>query len=840
MEYRDRMRLISQTSRELRTFNRDVKELVDDKLKKMLRERRVNTQGPRAVLEERLLRSELRKTLPYEDVPWYPEYDEEGGQDMPFIEAGVLSELEEKARLQTKKKRGTKASRAEEVGEGEMASSSKEASLEKLTSSAIQTPTALPVTITTTTITVTTSSRPISHAAPFTGLSSVSQLLADTRVSPLPENYDLLSGDFSRGTMETQPSMRNNPPARAFTPAQSPRSTVLTPQVSGALPKDRRQRTLLAIIESEDEAEKRDHREPSRAETSELRTRRYKDYQEEQGELATAREVRKNHQERTRRKGAKIAKEIDKRENRSTMTRKKKKTKRISKRRVETSSESEDWDDADTESSSTEESDEDSERSSTESSTESNDRSDDRLSESVDSSEDDDERGYSRRRDEKEECDRRRKEQKERKRRQHRRAEKRRQKEVRATKVLDLLKKWDLKFTGEKKESPENFINRLDDCRQSNNVSSRDLWRALPGILDRSAGQWFRTIRDDIESWSQFRKAFRRKYVPELRKEDIWRELRARTQNRGEDILTYISNIKFIISHFREAPSQKHQVKIAKDNLLPEYRRYMLGKTVQNFASLEKYGRQLERQKELDQRNAPPPTKEKSKIPDSVFESPAKPAKVAAVTAKISGSSGEEEKRKDKSRPEMQRASKPKKKSTGDKSKQEDTAKVSAAAQIAPPTRTQQYAELRRPYSQVGREPATSSQAPEQRKEWQPRQTTFERQRPPSPRAQEFRQRAGQNWNQPTAFLGVCFNCQDVGHRAAECPRSTCFVCRQTGHRAAACPSRAYTNTREHCQVCGRAGYVFKNCPNCAQFRELVGNGVAGAQNSPLPPAARQ
>ena len=91
-------------------------------------------------------------------------------------------------------------------------------------------------------------------------------------------------------------------------------------------------------------------------------------------------------------------------------------------------------------------------------------------------------------------------------------------------------------------------------------------------------------------------------------------------------------------------------------------------------------------------------------------------------------------------------------------------------------------------------------------------------------------------WRQPTAFLGVCFNCQDVGHRAAECPRTVCFTCHQPGHRASMCPSRQPQESRDRCQVCDKPGYVFKNCPSCRQFRESMGNGAAGAQSSPLPP----
>ena len=39
-------------------------------------------------------------------------------------------------------------------------------------------------------------------------------------------------------------------------------------------------------------------------------------------------------------------------------------------------------------------------------------------------------------------------------------------------------------------------------------------------------------------------------------------------------------------------------------------------------------------------------------------------------------------------------------------------------------------------------------------------------------------------------FVGPCFVCQLVGHRAADCPKRRCYLCGQTGHMARTCPSR--------------------------------------------------
>ena len=82
--YQRQLRAMLQSSRDARLFHRDVKEMADDKLKQALTDRNINNQGHRIAMEERLLRSEWRKKHPYDDVPWYPEFDELGGGDIPL------------------------------------------------------------------------------------------------------------------------------------------------------------------------------------------------------------------------------------------------------------------------------------------------------------------------------------------------------------------------------------------------------------------------------------------------------------------------------------------------------------------------------------------------------------------------------------------------------------------------------------------------------------------------------------------------------------------------------------------------------------------------------------
>ena len=71
---------------------------------------------------------------------------------------------------------------------------------------------------------------------------------------------------------------------------------------------------------------------------------------------------------------------------------------------------------------------------------------------------------------------------------------------------------WGFKFSGYRSDGSVNaFLERVEECRMARGVSEIELLNSIVELLEGSALIWFRSVRNQIQTWSEF--------VARLRKE---------------------------------------------------------------------------------------------------------------------------------------------------------------------------------------------------------------------------------------------------------------------------------------------------------------------------------
>ncbi|CAB0039529.1 unnamed protein product [Trichogramma brassicae] len=159
-----------------------------------------------------------------------------------------------------------------------------------------------------------------------------------------------------------------------------------------------------------------------------------------------------------------------------------------------------------------------------------------------------------------------------------------------------MLRDTGLTFSGAKdKLGAETFLARLERYRTKGAIPQEDMLFAVDALLVGEAQVWYESVEHKLHSWQDFERRFRRSFANQATPEELLTELRRRTQGKGEDINTYLTNFRYLCSRFREPLPYENQVAIAFRGIRPEYRNFIAHREISSFKELEKAGKEYEK-----------------------------------------------------------------------------------------------------------------------------------------------------------------------------------------------------------------------------------------------------
>lgn len=166
------------------------------------------------------------------------------------------------------------------------------------------------------------------------------------------------------------------------------------------------------------------------------------------------------------------------------------------------------------------------------------------------------------------------------------------------------ISRWNLKFNG--RTSVNDFLERVEEIRNSRKISKSDLLRFAPELLTHEALLWYRTRQ--FETWDDLCQQLKEAFRPYDYEFSLWDEIRHRTQGSQEKVLTFITAMENLFRKLEQPLMEKNRVEIMRRNLLPHIQTQIALQKIESTTELTKLARAVEETEWRTKRFTPPPT----------------------------------------------------------------------------------------------------------------------------------------------------------------------------------------------------------------------------------------
>ncbi|KAK3928367.1 Activity-regulated cytoskeleton associated protein 2 [Frankliniella fusca] len=158
------------------------------------------------------------------------------------------------------------------------------------------------------------------------------------------------------------------------------------------------------------------------------------------------------------------------------------------------------------------------------------------------------------------------------------------------------FQKWGLNFSGAENVSVLSFILDAEEKAESRGLDLNCLVRGAPEFFTGRAKVWFRTVKDQIDSWGEMKNLLRTEFLPLNYSDNLWEEVRGRLQGEQESIGCYIANMLSLFERLALMGPIKEEIKlnIILKNLASFYVKGLVSQKVLSISHLKLLGRELE------------------------------------------------------------------------------------------------------------------------------------------------------------------------------------------------------------------------------------------------------
>jgi hypothetical protein len=185
------------------------------------------------------------------------------------------------------------------------------------------------------------------------------------------------------------------------------------------------------------------------------------------------------------------------------------------------------------------------------------------------------------------------------------------------------VKDWGITFSGtDLGLSVQAFVEEVEFLSRARNTPKEDLFPAAIDLFTGPAAIWFRAVYKEVSSWDELIVKLREEFEPPDYEEQLWEEIKGRTQGSEERIGLYVATMKNYFSRLRSPPSEKEKLRVIQRNLLPYFVDRLSLTQVESLDHLLTIGRKLEEAKKRMEMHRPPPPRKGLLEPDLAYQGP--------------------------------------------------------------------------------------------------------------------------------------------------------------------------------------------------------------------------
>jgi len=185
------------------------------------------------------------------------------------------------------------------------------------------------------------------------------------------------------------------------------------------------------------------------------------------------------------------------------------------------------------------------------------------------------------------------------------------------------VRKWNVRFSGERHQSIDHFLVRVKECQMSSRLSESELLSSLSELLEGVAGTWYRNNFMHWRSWEQFRQAALSWYGGNQDyQQRLHQEANARTQGPDELVRDYVTNLTALMRRLVPVPTMQQQLDRLYRNLRPEIKGMIRRDSIHDVEALRRSATEAEEILESRRVYRPPLPLEQVLLPELAYKPP--------------------------------------------------------------------------------------------------------------------------------------------------------------------------------------------------------------------------